>query len=312
MNGNYTVTIYVAAPGTPLSSGGTSAAGHMYFQVSDGALHKSFGFAPTLSGETRGPGSVRIRDVAEYEKPFYARTIEISKAQFDKLKDFGENPEVHGFNMQYNGATNSCIDFTWSALNHAGLHRRNLFLQPDRDFDGGLKPLTNIEYIRSIKAPYPDSDLNTEKRNLMPERTLLQRFISDADLPQNDRRMLEDIRSQVAGIDKQHGREFDATSERISLGLLVEAKQQGLQRIDHVVLGTAPAGNAEQRMFAVQGRLEDPAHLRASVGIGAAVQTSPEQSYATLEALYRTQEQRALADERGPLQVQAGSPRVMG
>lgn len=215
MTDRYTVTISVAAPGTPLVGGGTSAAGHVYFQVDNGAVVRSFGFAPAEHGTSSGIGEVSKSDHEIYSQPLYQRTLEISKAQFDKLKDFGEHPETHGFDMQYNGATNSCIDFTWSALNHAGLHRRNLFLQPDRDFDGGLKPLTNIEYIRSIKAPYPDSDLNIEKRNPMPERTLLQRFISDADLPQNDRRMLEDIRSQVAGIDMQHGREFDATSEHI-------------------------------------------------------------------------------------------------
>ncbi len=32
----YTVTVYVAAPGTPLARGGTSAAGHMYLSVEHG------------------------------------------------------------------------------------------------------------------------------------------------------------------------------------------------------------------------------------------------------------------------------------
>lgn len=31
MDKRYTATIYVAAPGTPLASGGTSAAGHVYY-----------------------------------------------------------------------------------------------------------------------------------------------------------------------------------------------------------------------------------------------------------------------------------------
>lgn len=35
---HYTVTIYVAAPGTPLAGGGTSAAGHVYYSVSDGKI----------------------------------------------------------------------------------------------------------------------------------------------------------------------------------------------------------------------------------------------------------------------------------
>ena len=46
----YTVTIYVAAPGTPLASGGTSVAGHVYFVTSDGHSQNSFGFAPIEHG----------------------------------------------------------------------------------------------------------------------------------------------------------------------------------------------------------------------------------------------------------------------
>ncbi len=33
MDDKYTVTIYVAAPGTPLKQGGTSEAGHVYFKA---------------------------------------------------------------------------------------------------------------------------------------------------------------------------------------------------------------------------------------------------------------------------------------
>lgn len=36
MEDRYRVTVYVAAPGTPLREGGTSAAGHMYYSISDG------------------------------------------------------------------------------------------------------------------------------------------------------------------------------------------------------------------------------------------------------------------------------------
>ncbi|PSD30938.1 hemolysin, partial [Stenotrophomonas maltophilia] len=42
----YTATLYLAAPGTPLKSGGISPRGHMYLQVAAGDEAHSYGFAP--------------------------------------------------------------------------------------------------------------------------------------------------------------------------------------------------------------------------------------------------------------------------
>lgn len=120
----YAVTVYVAAAGTPLMAGGTSFGGHMYYSIDDGATVKSYGFSPIKHGEASGPGKVSFNDVDTYQKPYYSRTMEIDKAQYDKLEAFGVAPAKHGFNMEYHGAKNSCIDFTWDALNHAGLHRK--------------------------------------------------------------------------------------------------------------------------------------------------------------------------------------------
>ena len=236
MADRYTLSVYVVAPGTPLRTGGTSAAGHVYYSISNGLETTSYGFAPIAHGAVSGPGEVGNRDVEDYKAPFYVRTMEISKEQYGKLRDFGAKPDEFGFNKQYNGASNSCIDFTWGALNHAGLHRTNLVFMQDRDFEGSLKPLSNQQYIRSIRAPYPDSELNKEERNLMPERTFLQRFISEQDLPAGDREMLESIRGKVAVIDEQHGRTPDETSERMCGSLFCVAKENGLSRVDHVLL----------------------------------------------------------------------------
>ncbi|MFI8719363.1 hypothetical protein ACIGHF_15970 [Stenotrophomonas sp. NPDC077464] len=109
----YTVTIYVAAPGTPLKNGGTSAAGHMYLAVQHEGVTQSFGFARARHGASTGPGAVTYGDVVNYENPYYARTMEISKAQFEKIVAFGDDPVKHGFNMEYSGLSKSCIDFTW-------------------------------------------------------------------------------------------------------------------------------------------------------------------------------------------------------
>ena len=181
----YTVTIYVAAPGTPLlKDGGTSATGHVYYTISDGQSElKSFGFAPFEHGVALGPGHRVENDLQNYSKPLYARTMEISPEQYKKLNEFGEKPDAHehGFNMYYNGVRNNCIDFTWAALNHAGLHNRVFGFVEQKQYEGSLKPFGNIDDIGSIRAPYRDSPLNREERNPMPNRNFGQWFISEGE-----------------------------------------------------------------------------------------------------------------------------------
>lgn len=233
-----------------------------------------------------------LKDEANYLNPFYQRKLEITESQYNKLKEFGENPQQHGFSMEYQGATNSCIDFMWGGLNHAGIHRNSLFQKPDTNYDGELKPLNNIKPIQSIPAPVPGSPLNTEHKGSMPKRTILQRLISEETLPEGQRNMLNSIRDQVADIDQKHGRAYDSTSERISVGLLASARERGMERVDHVVLGCAPTDGSSQRMFAVQGALNDPSHCRVSVSINEAVQTPVERSFERLQAAEQAQQQR--------------------
>lgn len=308
----HTVTMFVAAPGTPLKSGGTSAAGHVYYVISDGREKISYGFAPTEHGASSGPGKVYLKDDDNYLDPFYQRKLEITESQYEKLKEFGDNPQQHGFSMQYQGATNSCIDFMWSGLNHAGIHRNNLLQRPDTDYDGELKPLDNIKPIQSIPAPVPGSPENTEKKGTMPQRTILQRLISEETLPEGHRDMLNSIRDQVAEIDQKHGRAYDPTSERISVGLLASARERGMERVDHVVLGNAPTDGSSQRMFAVQGALNDPSHCRASVSINEAVQTPVERSFERLQAAEQAHQQREALAMSDPHQAQSPSGMRMG
>ncbi len=311
MSEKYTLAVFVAAPGTPLSDGSSSLTGHVWYEVSDSKVKSSFGFSPDSSGAPTGPGTVSTTETELYLQPFYKRTIEISMEQYNKLLSFGENPREHGFSTQYNGATNSCIDFAWGALNHAGLHRTTPDQVEDTKFDGALKPLDNIKHIKSIRPPFPDSKLNDEVDNPLPEQTRLQRFISDADLPAQERQMLQVIRAEVGVIDRQHGRAFDDISERISVGLLAAAKGQGLQRVDHVMLGQQPSDGSGQRMFAVQGALEDPAHLRASAPVGLMARTPLEQSYETLSQLHDDAQRRALGGVDAPQQAADASRRMV-
>lgn len=306
MEKRYTATVYVAAPGTPLTvpAGGTSAAGHVYYSISDGGEEKSYGFAPAVHGQSSGPGKVYETDVKDYQDPRYSRTMEISKEQYDKLQEFGKNPAKHGFDMQYGGATNSCIDFTWGALNHAGLHRDTL-LGKDKNYEGALKPLDNIRDIKSIDAPFPKSELNTEQQNKMPERTPLQWLISEQEQgrptgPGRDQAsvnrpdpLVTQAEAAVRRLDAKVGREYDGQSACMAASAACLAKANGLSQIDHVLLsearGTVRAG---ENMFVVQGEPGDPAQRRAQMKTDDAIKTPVDRSVAQLQILNETQQRQ--------------------
>ncbi|EJD6537209.1 TPA: PAAR domain-containing protein [Proteus mirabilis] len=212
----YTVTIYTAYPGTPMSDdngsprfeGGnssirkTSSAGHMWLQIKEFNKYNkiigdhSYGFAPINTG-IKGDGIVTKTDTIHYENPYYNRTIEITKQQYNKIYEFGQmavNKSETYFNLYYHGITNSCIDFTWKTLRHAGITPNvnlydsaqlsningniKIFEKQQGKFDGDLKVIDNIPHIKSITPPFPNSDLNTEKYNKIPERDLLQWSLS--------------------------------------------------------------------------------------------------------------------------------------
>ncbi|NYZ63190.1 hypothetical protein [Luteimonas deserti] len=190
----YTVTVYVAAPGTPIQHPGSneihrSTAGHVYYSLGDGQNESGYGFSPVNSG-TRGPGQIVGDEFLAYRNPAYSRTMEISKSQYEALRAFGEaglKGDERYFDLQYNGATNSCIDFTWGALNHAGLHweRQLPFGRQwqQKNFDGALKPLDNIRELQRIPDPMPDSPHNLEQHHPLPKREWWQRVISDNAAP---------------------------------------------------------------------------------------------------------------------------------
>ncbi|QDL28008.1 XVIPCD domain-containing protein [Stenotrophomonas maltophilia] len=105
-----------------------------------------------------------------------------------------------------------------------------------------------------------------------------------------DQPLYRQIRDGVSAVDARHGRSFDETSERMAASLLAAAKSSGLERVDHVVLGNPPSDGSGPRMFVVQGALDNPAHLRASVAISEAISTPVEQSFAKVEQMSQAQQ----------------------
>jgi hypothetical protein len=190
---HYLVHVNIAAPGTPLKvDGGTSLPGHMFYVIEQGSKKISYGLAPAMHGQINGPGKVYENDFANYKDPLYIRTLEISKQQYDKLNAFGKNCEAYGFSKYYQDARNNCVDFTWAALNHAGLHATarqsngrggGVKTVPRPKHEGSLKPARNIDDVQSIQPPFPNSALNRETRNLMPKRDALQWLFSETQKP---------------------------------------------------------------------------------------------------------------------------------
>ncbi|MDW7599176.1 XVIPCD domain-containing protein [Stenotrophomonas maltophilia] len=349
----YTVEIVIAAPGTPLVDERgvqkvvdgvpqTSGPGHMFYVLhGPDKTTQSFGFAPSEHGSMNGPGEVMKTDAAEYRNPHYSRTLEISEQQYRKLEAFGAHPDKYGFDLQYKDVRNNCVDFTWEALNHAGIERKRSIdvnalggpagqLLPDvripLDIKGagkdGFRPLRNIHGVDSIDPPFPDSELNQRKTNPMPERSFKQHMLSDAEgmgersgdrlARHGNDPLLSQIHRGVALLDAERGRDFDATSENISASLYVLAKANGLTQVDHVLLSDRTAqADAAQNIFIVQGERNDPAQLRASMPTAVAAQTPAETSFERAEQLsqsaqVRTQDalqQRQVQEQSGPRMV---------
>lgn len=113
-----------------------------------------------------------------------------------------------------------------------------------------------------------------------------------------DHSLYQQIRDGVEALDARHGRSFDATSERMTASLLVLAKDNDLDRVDHVLLSNAtPDKAAGHSLFVVQGEPSDPAHQRAAMPTALAAQTSVEESMQQFDAVSRQAQQRAQANQ---------------
>ncbi len=120
-----TITIHIAGRHTPLSNGEKSFAGHMWYEIDDGYGNKnSFGFGRDHNAGLAGrvKGKVYYNDSEHYLGRAYSSTLTITSEQYFLLKEFGTYPTSYGFEPHYEGLTNSCIDFTWKALQQAGLN----------------------------------------------------------------------------------------------------------------------------------------------------------------------------------------------
>lgn len=83
-----------------------------------------------------------------------------------------------------------------------------------------------------------------------------------------DHALFKQIEAGVAAQGLARGEDAD----RMSHSLLALAKEQGISRADHIVLGRGGEGG-QVNVFVIQGQLQDPAQRRASIDAGQAMQT---------------------------------------
>ena len=99
--------------------------------------------APGYEGKPFAPGRKYDNDNTSYNfdqsKGDYQRSFEINNDQFKTLQRFAADPDApeFGFNMYYRGPDNSCIDFTYKAL--------DIIDFVPEGYDGDLWPTWNID-----------------------------------------------------------------------------------------------------------------------------------------------------------------------
>ncbi|MBB4757500.1 hypothetical protein FHT15_002187 [Xanthomonas campestris] len=144
---------------------------------------------------------------------------------------------------------------------------------------GTVSDITSSDVKQSALGP--DSPSASQKASLSPSQP------GHADYP-----LYQQIKGGVMQLDAQHGREWDASSQRMTASLLALAKEEGLSRVDHVVLNNPTAQLAGgEKVFVVQGALNDPAHQSAHMPTVDAVQAPETQSFDRLQAINQTQAQ---------------------
>jgi len=113
---------------------------------------------------------------------------------------------------------------------------------------------------------------------------------SIAKLGDADRSLYMQIRAGVERLDAEHGKPWDESSQRMTASLLVLAKEQGLSRVDHVVLNNRTQSLARgERVFIVEGAMDDPAHRRGDMGTMDAIRAPEAESLHRADALNQSQ-----------------------
>ena len=325
----YSITVYVAAPGTPHVRDGVttySTPGHLYWSISDGTTVNGYGFGPRDAGDMSGPGRVSMFDHLEYQNPMYERTMAISREQYEALKAFGDRT-IDGDDPRFNsssitnsyGLGNNCVDYTWKALEVAGLDRRReyapgerpstreVLFGPNDQFDVRelrLRPVDNVRDLERLQDPIPGHPANSTIHRDAPQLAginPIRRLLGEND-PRNpdhpDHERYARIESLVRAEDAKLGRPFDEHSANLTASLTVASKRDGIEPV-HLAFSHGDKARgiaAGQNVFVFDGDpVREPWYQRTVLPTEQAIRTPAAESFRELE---RVNDQIAMREQQ--------------
>ncbi|MBB3820645.1 hypothetical protein FHT03_000038 [Xanthomonas arboricola] len=155
-------------------------------------------------------------------------------------------------------------------INENGQARRLLHVDPHAN------PLRGME-APAQPTPHDQPPVVPRHGSLLPSQDPLHRQAEDA----------------VRRLEQSLGRDYDGNSARLAASSAYLAKENGLSRIDHVVLSeNYKSVRQGENLFIVEGALNDPAHKMAHMKTNDAIAQPVEQSLARLQSLGETQRQQ--------------------
>ncbi|CAE6689134.1 hypothetical protein CFBP6600_01320 [Xanthomonas arboricola pv. corylina] len=164
---------------------------------------------------------------------------------------------------------------------------------------GDVDPAT-LQQIAPLTFP---PEVNKDDYNTAPTYQNIQGAVQSQD-PLH--RQAEDA---VRRLEQGLGRDYDDNSARLAASSAYLARDNGLSRIDHIVLSTETSSVRQgENVFVVQGALDNPAHLIAHMKTSDAIARPVEQSLSQLQALGETQQQQQQAQQQEQQQEPSITP----
>lgn len=219
--------------------------------------------------EDNGPRSDIREGMEARSTPSASRFYELTPEQVKRLDQaLGENVTWSYGNTCASWATSTVNNVTGQSLDAGEL----MFTDTPREL---------IESIRKAERLQPTSPSQPQPAAERPETSIPS--LSDA-----SNSLHQQALAGVHALDASLGRASDESSQRMAASLTQLARTQGLDRIDHVVLGL-PTGQSPrpENIFVVQGALDDPGHLRARINIEATLQQPVAESLRQIHQLDR-------------------------
>jgi type IV secretion system effector X-Tfes-like protein len=230
------------------------------------------------------PGGLGHHGNSDYANYYGAYAVGVA-AQLERQ----HNPPTQGGAMPQ-----MTIDLSHSGLTEKLMEENGINLganaQPQPYYDSSVQPpvLHHFDHTATTHAHVPIAAQEAESRDASTLKTVeVESSRHHPDQPNHpDHALHRQIRAGVEQLSSKNDRAWDETSERMTASLVLLAKQNGLERVDHVVL-SEQRGNSQkgENVFLIQGQLADPAHTRAMMKTNDAISTPEADSYRNLEAL---------------------------